>query len=333
MLVFSGKIGTDDVSTKEATEYMEKLSAHNDMPLRQAFSLTREMDAQSPSVLEADLNFISCSYNYDYIPTPDMKDALLYPIFICRWHTSPTHYTKRSGWKNYQLIYTYKGAGILNAGNEIFYLNPDTLCFLSCKPYHYYFSTDPNGWEYSFIHFTGPSAEYFYQTIAKKGSVFNNLDGTAIKQIYESFPVLAEENPDNFDLLFHLKMTALLGRLADCSPVQPKAILPDWLSKTQSYIIENYNSDWSIRELADAACISESRFSHAFRKYIGVSPIEYRDHLRVEHAKEYLVGTNLPIDVISENVGFHNLSNFYARFTRLAGISPGKYRRKTSFDS
>lgn len=331
MLVFSGNIGEDFSATKDLEERMKEFSERNGIHLMPIHPFTKKVSLRSPSILEADMRIISYSYNYDYIPDDDVKDALLYPVFISRWYTSPTHYTKRAGWKNYQLIYTHKGSGILNAENQIFYLKPETLCLLSCEPYHYYFSTDPTGWEYSFIHFAGPSADYFYRAIAGRGFVFSNLKGTSIQKIYDSFPPLAEENPKNFDLQFHLKMTSLLAELAGSVPVQPKAVLPDRLSKAQAYILEKYNRDWAIRELADAACLSESRFSHVFREYLGVSPVEYRDYLRVEHAREYLTGTDLPIDVISENVGFHNVSNFYAKFSRLTGLSPGKYRKERKF--
>lgn len=123
-------------------------------------------------------------------------------------------------------------------------------------------------------------------------------------------------------------MTELLIKLSGSTPVQPETIMPDWLSKAQVYIIENYNRDWSLKELADASCLSESRFSHVFREILGCSPVEYRDRLRIKHAKEYLSNTAMSIDRISEEVGFHNLSNFYAKFSQLVRKSPGKYRKE-----
>ena len=52
---------------------------------------------------------------------------------------------------------------------------------------------------------------------------------------------------------------------------------------------------------------SESRFSHVFREIIGLSPIEYRDYLRIEHAKEYLLRTSWSIERVAEETGFASI--------------------------
>ena len=74
---------------------------------------------------------------------------LLYAVFIGRWHTMPTHYTKRTGWPTMQIIYTHAGKGVLNMDNQLYRLTPDTLCILDCRVYHYYYTDSPEGWDYS----------------------------------------------------------------------------------------------------------------------------------------------------------------------------------------
>lgn len=329
MLIFSGDITDEIAQTEEFQEQMKRFSERNGIHLFPSFPHHEKISLTTPSILEADVRIQFSAYNYDYLPDRDVMNALLYPIFISHWLTSPTHYTKRSGWKNYELIYTHSGSGILNMENNVYYLSPDTLCLLDCQPFHYYFATDDGGWEYSFIHFSGPSADFLYRKIAENGIVFSNLKNTNLKQTYDAIPALAKKNPPDFDLRFHLLLTSLLVDMACAHPAKPEAVIPEWLSLIQSYIIENYNKNWNIKDLARRSCLSESRFSHVFKEIMGFSPVEYRDYLRIEHAKEFLRDTALSIEQIAEETGFASIPGFYSAFSRRTGLTPGKYRKQT----
>ena len=317
----------------ELQDRMEKFYTYSGIHHLSSFPYQGKISLKSPNILEADIRVQSETYNYAYLPDEDVIEALLYPIFISRWFVSSTHYTKRSGWKNYELIYTHAGSGILNMDNQVYYLSPDTLCLLDCRPFHYYFATDDGGWEYSFIHFFGPSADFLCEKIIENGVVFNNLKNTALKQKYDALAILAEENPADFDLRFHLDLTSLLVELACSDPEKPETVIPEWLSLIQSFILENYNKNWSIRELAEQSCFSESRFSHVFKESIGCSPVEYRDYLRIEHAKEYLTTTAMTMDQIAEQTGFGALPGFYSAFRRRTGLTPGRYRRQNQLQA
>ena len=287
---------------------------------------------ETDDILEADMLNIALQYNYAYLPDAETLSSLLYTLFICRWHTSTTHFTKRSGWKIYQLIYTQSGAGILNLDHRIYRLEPESLCLLNCSPYHYYFADSPEGWEYSFILFSGNSSDLLGKQIEKKGILHTDLKGSEIKGIYDTLLSLAQKEPPDFDLLFHRYLTDLLVAMARSHAASPQQSIPAWLSEIQAYIIENYNREWTIRDLAAQSYLSESRFAHMFKEVFGSSPMEYRDFLRMEHAKEYLRNSSLSIEKIGDLVGYHNLSNFYARFSKHTGVSPGRYRRQNRED-
>ena len=169
MLIFSGDITDEIAQTEEFQEQMKRFSERNGIHLFPSFPHHEKISLTTPSILEADVRIQFSAYNYDYLPDRDVMNALLYPIFISHWLTSPTHYTKRSGWKNYELIYTHSGSGILNMENNVYYLSPDTLCLLDCQPFHYYFATDDGGWEYSIYPvFPVPSADFLYRKSQKR---------------------------------------------------------------------------------------------------------------------------------------------------------------------
>lgn len=329
MLYYSGDLTMETATSPHYREQLEQFTRRTGISLLPASAIPPSNGLlRVPDILEADVRIFSTGYNYDYLPEEDVMANLLYAIFISRWHTMPTHYTKRTGWPSLQIIYTHAGKGVLNMNNQLYQLKADTLCVLDCRVYHYYYADSPDGWEYSFIHFDGPSAVYLYRLIAEKGIFFDGLKDSRIERKYKKIVALAKENPEDFDLLFHKEMTSLLTELVHAHAKKPVAVVPEWMSHIQAYIIEHYNENWSIRDLAQMACLSDSRFAHLFREIARTTPMEYREQLRVEHAKDFLTNSNYTTEKIAELTGFSTLSCFYTAFSRRVGTTPGKYRKQ-----
>ena len=74
--------------------------------------------------------------------------------------------------------------------------------------------------------------------------------------------------------------------------------------------------------------LSERGFSRRFQAASGYSPLDYVQHLRVEHAKRRLERTLEPIEQIAWTVGYEDPSAFRRLFGRIVGISLGQYRRQ-----
>ncbi|MCI8713815.1 MAG: AraC family transcriptional regulator [Ruminococcus sp.] len=320
-----------------------KVEDWEEMALADEEQLSRNGGVQGGfDFLEANMERVLVRYSYAYLPDGDAMANMLYPIFISRWYMPSTHFTKRSGWKCYQLIYTHAGAGTLNTDHQIYQLKPNSLCLLDCRTYHYFYASGEEGWEYSFVHFAGNTADYLCGQIKKKGILYTNLKNTVIQKCYDGVVSFAEKGADvgtvnssrvkngadTFDVLFHGHLTALLMELARFKPTRSEMAVLAWLSEIQVYILENYNEEWNIHDLAVKSCLSDSRFAHAFKEIMGCTPLEYRDYLRIEHAKEYLRATEFSIEKICGLTGFLNMSNFYKKFCRHTGVTPAKYRKQ-----
>lgn len=66
--------------------------------------------------------------------------------------------------------------------------------------------------------------------------------------------------------------------------------------------------------------------TRCFKKYTGLTPVKYLQHLRVEKAKTLLENTDLPIRRIGEMVGIQDVNYFVRLFGEIAGATPTKYR-------
>ena len=78
-----------------------------------------------------------------------------------------------------------------------------------------------------------------------------------------------------------------------------------------------------------AACVnlSVSRFTHLFRREIGVSPLQYLKAVRLTEARKRLESTFLSVKEVMASVGLNDASHFARDFKRHHGISPRQVRR------
>ena len=92
------------------------------------------------------------------------------------------------------------------------------------------------------------------------------------------------------------------------------------------YIEENISQKISLAEVAALVNMSESAFSHFFKKKTGISFITYVNNLRVAKACDLLASTSLSASEICYDCGFNNKSNFIRIFTKRKNMTPIEYR-------
>lgn len=92
------------------------------------------------------------------------------------------------------------------------------------------------------------------------------------------------------------------------------------------YINEYYNHDIKAYEVADYINISPNYFSTLFKQKIGISFNEYLNKIRVEKAMTLLRETSDQINMISENVGYHEYKYFAQIFKKMTNLTPTEYR-------
>lgn len=73
---------------------------------------------------------------------------------------------------------------------------------------------------------------------------------------------------------------------------------------------------------------SEGHFTRVFREEFGMTFVQYLTACRIDHSKELLAQTAIPIEQIAYRVGINSYSYFCTCFKRLCNISPGEYRKK-----
>jgi AraC-like DNA-binding protein/mannose-6-phosphate isomerase-like protein (cupin superfamily) len=93
-------------------------------------------------------------------------------------------------------------------------------------------------------------------------------------------------------------------------------------------IFSNYNDiDFDMDRAARAAALSPSYLAHSFKEQTGHSFYSYLSRVRISHAVEFLLKTDLPISLIAYKCGFSSLPTFHRMFKAETGCTPVTYRK------
>jgi AraC family transcriptional regulator len=110
--------------------------------------------------------------------------------------------------------------------------------------------------------------------------------------------------------------------------VRPSGFLAPWQERrVRELLTSNLVRDVPLSELAEACGLSVSYFSRAFRQSLGMPPHRWLLEQRVGRAKELLEHTAESLSDVAMSCGFADQSHFTRVFSRLAGCSPGAWRR------
>jgi two-component system response regulator YesN len=103
--------------------------------------------------------------------------------------------------------------------------------------------------------------------------------------------------------------------------------LSDIMKKAVEFIHRNYSSDISLKDVAAFAGASSSYISRLFKEECNVGFAEYLNHVRVEHAKQYIENGELKLKEIVNRVGFNNYNYFFKVFKEVTGMTPLEYEQ------
>ena len=108
-------------------------------------------------------------------------------------------------------------------------------------------------------------------------------------------------------------------------PLLPK--VDNRIGEAISYIESNIAEQLQIKNLAKAACLSETQFKKLFKQYTGLTVMKYVTKVRMEKAQALLTHTDYPLVIIGEKVGYKELSAFSRKFSQYFDLSPTKFRK------
>ena len=105
---------------------------------------------------------------------------------------------------------------------------------------------------------------------------------------------------------------------------------PDSLvGRAVSYIEEHYDlSPLPLGTVAGALFVNKNYLSDVFSRTLGMTFTQYKNSVRVRHAKEMILQGGLSMTEIAHRTGFDSSSRFSKVFHQIEGMSPQQYQAK-----
>lgn len=136
------------------------------------------------------------------------------------------------------------------------------------------------------------------------------------------------ETSEPFDWLARLSLTFKL--LYEMARDTNKDELDEQFERIKiavTYLESNFTDSFSVNDLAKMCSFSIATFRRIFVRFKGMSPVEYRNQLRVEKASELLKSGNYTVSEAAEAVGIQDIKYFSKLFKRLTGLNPSFIRK------
>lgn len=99
------------------------------------------------------------------------------------------------------------------------------------------------------------------------------------------------------------------------------------VARAKGILDTRFDEPLSVREVARSVFVSPDYLRQLFRETFGESPLHYLIRRRMDHARELLERTDLPVQEVALRCGLENPYYFSRLFKKTVGVSPSRYRR------
>ncbi len=100
-----------------------------------------------------------------------------------------------------------------------------------------------------------------------------------------------------------------------------------YFKSTCKYIEDNIDTVFTLEHLSQHAMVSPSYLGRLFKRFAGMSVIQYCNRRKIERAKQFIREDRLNVTQIAEALGFSSIHYFSRTFRLLEGMSPSQYGR------
>ncbi|KQB52948.1 AraC family transcriptional regulator [Pseudomonas endophytica] len=100
------------------------------------------------------------------------------------------------------------------------------------------------------------------------------------------------------------------------------------VARAQAYVVDHIEKMYSVQSMADMVAMSSRNFARSFQREAGLTPMQFVQSARIDHARRLLEGTNLPLKTIATRCGFCSAKYMRKVFCERIGVSPNLYRQQ-----
>lgn len=220
------------------------------------------------------------------------------------------------------------GRGQLTLRSRSYELAPGQIFIIPAMEAHEYHSDPEAPLGLAWVEFCGSNSTDLIRFVADRSPVLS--DAGLFSQIlslcrsitmYQSLPM-----PQSSQILYQIMMLLCMD-LEDPVAQKPR------FSSIIAYIDEHFRDNLILEQVARRFGYHPNYFSTLFANSTGMPFVKYITNRRMLYAADLLRATNYTVAQVSEQCGYHDLSNFYRHFHHRYGMSPASYRRSSTLRS
>lgn len=231
---------------------------------------------------------------------------------------------------DYQLLYVASGKGhfffddkeeIIEAGHMILYRPREMQRYV-------YYGTDQT--EVYWVHFTGNNVKNILKEygLFESGRIMQTRNHPEYHQIFRKMIKelqLTKPHYEEYMSILLRELFLLISRQAPVGTAQNRFLQKEMEDATQ-FFNEHFAEDLSIEDYAQSRHISTCWFIRSFKRYNGVTPMQYILNLRITNAKTLLRTTTYSVADVAAIVGYENPLYFSRLFKKQTGLPPSEFR-------
>lgn len=230
----------------------------------------------------------------------------------------------------YQIVYISEGSGFFETKKQQIQVQCDDAILLRPGQWHRYRPKPETGWREYWLGFSGSGFKTIFDNHFCGRCVFQVRGSVGVREIFETLIATAQENgpalQQNMAAQTNLLLAQLYASTLVHAPTAKDAL--KMVQKAREMMWSPETRSLSLEETARHLGASYSTFRRIFREHTGVGPHQYRLHLKLSHARDLLLNTDLSVKEVAFRSGFEEEQYFCRFFKKIMGKTPSGYRKQ-----
>lgn len=94
------------------------------------------------------------------------------------------------------------------------------------------------------------------------------------------------------------------------------------IARAIAWLREEFDQPLRIEDIAQELGMSVSSFHHHFKAVTALSPLQFQKQIRLQEARQLMLGAGLDASSAGYRVGYNDASHFSREYKRLFGLPP-----------
>jgi len=241
----------------------------------------------------------------------------------------------------YELFLILKGSALHNINGEQRIITTGDLIFIRPADSHNYEKKDDENCELINIAFPESTINKLFDYLGEgfqPERLLNSryppeinlpeLETEILKSRFEALNTIARKNKVQIRTQLRILLAEIFTRYFSPDKEEHEGNLPSWLKSLVLEMQKKENFVVGFPKMVELAGKSPAYLSRSFKIYLGETPTNFLNSIRLNYAANVISNSDEDITVIAYNTGFDSLSHFYHLFRKQFKLTPKQFRQK-----